>query len=390
MPRHNSILDQSYWFEINIVTASTCFISTAFILLDFIVLFGKSSVVTIRFFLKNYLANFLTRVIGFLVIYMIWTKILEYNHPMPWWGLILYFPNKIVSVISVLLMLPREFSFEEDTKKKLKNFVWFEFGWILAGIIKTLLGTSFEKLRNTDAQCLMALMFLMSKKFVSFFLSKLMNRIVGSDNERANCNLTTHINLSYGVFIATCCIRARPATVVCLVAVDALMQLMMTYKIVKMHKNTTVDENGISNKQRQKALLKLVLAELCEGLVPLAYAVSFAMAYYGPNMELLGFGKNNLWPVKVVVDVSWTFQVMLGLFFIDIASLSLNSSIIWIFCKVNLVKELCSALQKYWYILAVKLANDVLLHLSALDVNFGNDLSGQFVWIENGKNVSLY
>lgn len=223
MPRHNSIIDQSYWFDINIVTASLCFISRAVILLDFIVLFGKSSVVTIRFFLKNYLANFLTRVIGFLVVYMIWTKILEYNHPMPWWGLILYFPNKIV-----LLMLPREFSFEEKTKKKLKNFIWLEFGWILAGIIKTLLGTSFEKLRNTDAQCLMALMFLMSKKFVSFFLSKLMNRIVGSDNERANCNLTTHINLSYGVFIATCCIGARPATVVCLVAVDALMQLIMS------------------------------------------------------------------------------------------------------------------------------------------------------------------
>ena len=131
------------------------------------------------------------------------------------------------------------------------------------------------------------------------------------------------------------------------------------------------------------------LAESCEGLVPLAYVVWFAMAYYGPNVELLGYGKHNFWPVKVVEDVSWTFQVMIGLFLMDLVRLSLSSSMLWIFCKVNLFKEFCLALRKYWYILAVKMTNDVYLHFFNKDVNIASNISGKFVWIRNEVNVTL-
>ena len=389
IPRHDPILDQKYWFEINILMAGTSFIMQANMVLDFVVLLGKRSLVTIRFFLKNWLAYFLTWIIGVCTIYVIWTMILEYNYPMPWWVFILYIPTKIVSVLSVPLMLLRGVSLDDESKKKLKNFVWFELCWLLTTLIKMLVGVIFEKLENTDAQCLVALLFPMAKRFVSYFLSKMMSRIVGSENERANFNLGAHINLSFGLFIAISILGSRPATVACMVVVDALMQLAMTYQIIKLHKKITADENGISNKQKDKVILKLVLAELCEGLLPLAYAVSFSMVYYGPNAELLGFGENNYWPVKIVGDVNRTFMIMLGLFLMDIVSLSLNSSILWIFCKVNLFKKLCSVLHKYWYILAIKMANDVWLHFCTNDVNFGNDNSGQFVWIQDATNISL-
>ena len=388
IPRHNSILDQSYWFEINIVTATSYFIMTVVIVLDFIILFEKGSFVTIQFFLKNYLATFLTWIVCFCVSYMIWTLILEYNHPMPMYGFYLHFPTKIVSAVSLPLMLPLEFSLEKQTKQRLKNFSWLQLSWQLTNIFKLLIGAIFKKLGNTDAQCVFALLIPIAKRSTIFLLSKLMNRITGSDNERANFNLAAHINFTYGLFSAIHLVGGRTATIVCVASVDALMQLIMTYQIVKMHKTKAVDENGI-DKQRQKIILKLVLAELCEGLVPLAYAVSFAMAYYGPNANLLGYGENNFWPVKVVEDVSWTFQVMLGLFLMDLVCLSLNSSILWIFCKVNLFKEFCLALRKYWYILAVKMTNDVFLHFFCKDVNVANDISGKFVWIRNEVNITL-
>ena len=83
MPRHNSILEPSYWFEVNITTSAAYFMMTAMIVLDFWILFGRKSFVYVRFFLKNYLATFLTWIIYFCLSYMIWTMILEYNHPMP-------------------------------------------------------------------------------------------------------------------------------------------------------------------------------------------------------------------------------------------------------------------------------------------------------------------
>ena len=69
--------------------------------------------------------------------------------------------------------------------------------------------------------------------------------------------------------------------------------------------------------------MKLVLAELCEGLTPLAYAISFSMAYYGPNAELLGNIKSDYWHYEAVQDVSWTFLVLLGYFQLTLSSLHL-------------------------------------------------------------------
>ena len=100
IPRHNSLLDQSYWFEINIVVAIAYFTVTASTVLDFLVLFEKNSLVTIRLFLKSYLATFVTWIVCFCTIYMIWTMMLDYNHPMPWIGFIVHVPTKIVSSIS--------------------------------------------------------------------------------------------------------------------------------------------------------------------------------------------------------------------------------------------------------------------------------------------------
>ena len=389
IPRHNSILDQSYWFEINIVTATSYFIMTVVIVLDFIILFEKGSFVTIQFFLKNYLATFLTWIACFCVSYMIWTLILEYNHPMPMYGFYLHFPTKIVSAVSLPLMLPLEFSLEKQTKQRLKNFSWLQLSWQLTNIFKLLIGAIFKKLGNTDAQCVFALLIPIAKRSTIFLLSKLMNRITGSDNERANFNLAAHINFTYGLFSAIHLVGGRTATIVCVASVDALMQLIMTYQIVKLHKKVAVDENETSKMQKQKAILKLVLAELCESLVPLAYAITFAMAYYGPNAELFGNVKNGYWQFKINEDVSRTFVVMFGLFLIDLVFLAMNSSIIWMFCKVNLLDEFCSVMQKYWYILALKIVNDLWWHFVSRDVNMAGDLTGKYCWITNDKNISL-
>ena len=143
------------------------------------------------------------------------------------------------------------------------------------------------------------------------------------------------------------------------------------------------------DKQIQKAILELVLAELCEGLAPLAYALAFSMAYYGPNGGLLGYPASVYWQRRFIVDVSLTFRVMFGLFLMDIVCLAFNSNVIWIFCKVNLFKEFCIILQKYWYILAIKMVNDVWWNFYGLDVNFAGDMTGEFRWIRNNENISL-
>ena len=388
MPRHNSILEPSYWFEVNITTSAAYFMMTAMIVLDFWILFGRKSFVYVRFFLKNYLATFLTWIIYFCLSYMIWTMILEYNHPMPMVNQYGFFVTKIASISSLLLMLPKEFLNEKESKKKLKWFVLYQLSWQLLHVLKYLLITTFNKLKHNDAQCVIALLVPMAEAFTSFIIGKIMNKICGKDNERANFSMESQINLNYRVFATTYLVEAPNATVVSTVIISILQQMIMNYQIIKWHKKVTVDENDLHKKEKWNAVLDLVLAELCEGLAPLAYALSFAMAFYGPNAELLGNVKSEYWQYTAVEDVSWTFMVMLGLFLVDIVTLALNSSILWIFSRVNLFEEFGSVLKKYWFILAVKLVYDVYLHFYVHDINFGNDATRQYDWITDVKNVS--
>ena len=389
IPRHNSILYQKYWYEISIPASMANFTMVVVTFLHFIVLVEKDSLVTIGFFFKTFIGALLTWIICFCITYLFWTLISEYNHPMPLLGIISGpIGAKIGIIVSFLVMLPNEFIRDDESKMKVKNFVLYELGWAMAQFIKIPLFIIFKKLENSDAQCVMALLIPLAKRFTNSFCSKMMRRVVDNDNERANFLLASHINITYGLFMAICCIGGRVATVVCMVVADILIQSVMTRQIFKLHKKVTIDEQGISKKETRKAILKLLLAELCEGLVPMAYAICFAMAYYGPNAELLGNVRNGYWQNKIVEDVSWTFQVMFWLFLMDIVCLAMNSIFLWMFCKVNFFEEFNSVMDKYWFILAVKLVNELYLHFYPADVNFGMDITGKFDWIESNKNFS--
>ena len=115
------------------------------------------------------------------------------------------------------------------------------------------------------------------------------------------------------MFVAVSLVGARSLTMFCMVMVDFLIQLNMTYQIIKLQKNVTFNDDEKSRKEKRTAVLKLTLAELSEGLVPLAYAMCFSMAYYGPNANLIGNVKNGYWHFKAVKEANWTFIVMLGL-----------------------------------------------------------------------------
>ena len=143
----------------------------------------------------------------------------------------------------------------------------------------------------------------------------------------------------------------------------------MSYQIVKLHKKVTNFENDQARMDKQKAVLKLLLAELCEGLIPLAYAIGFSMAYYGPNGHLIGNVRNGYWQYQMVCDASWTLLVMFGLFSLDLICLLLNSRILWVFSNVNLFDEFCMTMQKYWQIIGLRMISDIYIHFLFKDVN---------------------
>ena len=62
---------------------------------------------------------------------------------------------------------------------------------------------------------------------------------------------------------------------------------------------------------------KLALAEITEGMVPLAYAIGFAMAYFGPCGNLIGNVLCQIWAYQKVTNVGRLFFIQFFLFAVD-------------------------------------------------------------------------
>ena len=387
IPRHDSILEPAYWFEFNFVVGFALIIGTAEKITNLAILMEKGSLISIRLFIKIFLVSFLTWLLIYCFCYIIWTCILGYNHPIPLVGIFCGLPVGIVTTASLPLLLPGNEFTKKELKDMLKNFLLYQLAWIFVMIWQnSVLSRIFKNLENSNWQCIMALLIPASKLSTHRFLSKVLHRLVGTENEKATVLLTVSINVSYGMFVATRIVGAQIATVSCMIAVEVLMQLIMTYRIVKHDK---VNSHGLGKWKMEKkmAIRKLVFSELCEGLVPLGYAICFAMAYYGPNAKLIGNVKNGNWQYKAVDDANWTFLVMLGLFALDLVSLSLNAGIIWIFCHFDVLKEFCIVLQKYWWIMALMLAHVIQQYYFGNDVNLASDMTQEFNWITNDEAI---
>ena len=100
----------------------------------------------------------------------------------------------------------------------------------------------------------------------------------------------------------------------------------------------------------------LVLTERIETLVPLTYMICFAIAYYGPNAEILGNVKLDLWQFKPVLDFGNYMKNVFTLFVVDFMSLLINGVILWTTCNINIFKILKNIQSEFWLIMAAQQA----------------------------------
>ena len=100
----------------------------------------------------------------------------------------------------------------------------------------------------------------------------------------------------------------------------------------------------------------LLLTERIETIVPLTYMICFAIAYYGPNAEILGNVKLDLWHYKPVLDFGNYMKSILILFIVDLMSLVINGKLLQTTCNINISKVLQNIQSEFWLIMAVQQA----------------------------------
>ena len=97
---------------------------------------------------------------------------------------------------------------------------------------------------------------------------------------------------------------------------------------------------------------ELILTERIETLVPLIYIICFGITYYGPNAEILGRVKLDLWQYKPILDLENYMKNVFILFVVDFMSLVLNGIILQTTCNVNIFKILRNIQSEFWFVMA--------------------------------------
>ena len=87
-----------------------------------------------------------------------------------------------------------------------------------------------------------------------------------------------------------------------------------------------------------------------------------------------------------MIDEQW----LINFFGIDILCVMANAIFLRMFCKIDLVLELCGMLKKYWFIMAIKLVSQVSTYFISNDINLGRDFTFQFNWItDKGRSLLM-
>ena len=96
------------------------------------------------------------------------------------------------------------------------------------------------------------------------------------------------------------------------------------------------------------------MTERIETIIPLTYILLTLMAFYGPNAEILGNIKLTVWHYQTPIEDIEIFISNVGLLLlIDLLSFIINGTLLWKFCKINVLKILQQLQNDFWLYMAI-------------------------------------
>ena len=120
-------------------------------------------------------------------------------------------------------------------------------------------------------------------------------------------------------------------------AVPFFMNLYICIKVIKLHGQVTNNDHEEENLllRKDELLMKLIINEITELLVPIIFIISFMFAYYGPNAAIIGNVQNDYWQYHRIEDPFSYISGILIMTVIDFSGATISLILVWGLCKIN-------------------------------------------------------
>ena len=345
-PQHNVFLHPGYWYE-PLVPWIICYAlgSAVSSIIDCSLVMGVDIVLSFSAYSKVVLANSLGFALTYILIYVIWTYI-GYIYPMPFTGHICVIATYPWKMAAFWFLFPSCMRVDDKVfRKKLFSYMYLFPITLITGFAYSQIPPLFLVVPEKFQWCL-GILLPCIKQFVLWMYRKSAYKAAGRKTLSATIMVIT-LGCSIHSFSVVLLLGSKVTNTTAYVVIflDSIPNLWACLQIVKKHRS------GISplmeSEKIQDELKCLVLEELLEVLVPAVYCSSFLIAYYGPNMEILGNVGSDMWQYERVEDVSVELKTTALLFMIDAILAFVTGVILWLFCKLNVIKTYCYIVYHY-------------------------------------------
>jgi len=334
IPNHNVFEEPEYWFEFPIIILIIYMPQVvAYIVMNCSYWMNISYIQNSRHFLFIGLLGVFDVFILYSVGFIVWTIILEYQYPIPFNSALNCYLTIISFYIALWFRFPIEWRKNKEFRSRLKWFiVAITFNQIITlqySVIARLLIVFKDRY-----QWIIAIFLPFIREFNGWTNIKLAQRCCRGDKESVFITCTYSVSTRHSIFLAYVIgARATAKTSYLVLAEDFLINVYICIKLIWIRKRKSMDL-----RKQIELVQELLINELVEFLVPLEFVICLMIAYYGPNVGIIGDVGNNYWQYIAIEDINHTLTTIFTLFFIDICSLLACSFLLWRFCRINLFR----------------------------------------------------
>ena len=362
IPQHDGIKSPEYWYELMINVNLTFNLSWILaVIYDGKNILKINSITTIGSCMRLYAASALSFDAIYYLSHLIWTRGFGYNYPIPFANIAVYL-SSLIFLITLWYEFPEQLRRDKEKRKRVFAYILSYLWYAIVGLQKNGLRMMFVKV-PLNLQWCMAIVLPVYRKFNMLVMNKIVARwVCGTSNKDllvAKSYVNIYINCNYALFIAISIGSiASLTTSYSILTVEFIINLKNCWKIINLSRRK--GKNHVLNEKiretQEETIVMLALTEILEILVPLAYTLTFVLAYYGPNSDILGNIRNDYWQYHAVDNPTKILSTIFKMFCFDTASAIIGGILLWQFSEINLWKEFNKVLSAFWPLIALRIA----------------------------------
>ena len=339
-PQTNVIRKPEYWYEpLGPIIASHTISGAACHCLECWTILKIDNFMTCSMFLKQIVIGSTGFVMPYITCYVIWVHVLEYRHPMPRIGDVCLTLCYIFRGLTLWWLIWRQKRFKDKiSRQRLLAFLSFFPFRIFLSVIYLAASTLFQTV-SQDTQWCVAFLFPIIRKLGELISIKIGIYAAGEENTLVKLALICHVACLHTITLSALLgSEMSSTTAYILMLAECFPNVISAIKTFQM------------NEEKQKEALKcLTLKEFLEVLIPMAYSISFLIAYYGPNAEIIGNVKNDYWQYKKVTDVFKKFTKIGILLTVDAIRAITISFVLGYMRNLNMFKTYCQITNRHGF-----------------------------------------